>query len=173
MTISKATIEDVPALHELVNRAYRGEESLRGWASEANILDGARIDTDTLTEYINDKDITILKYTSDAGEIEACVYLEAQGEKLYLGMLSVLPHLQDKGLGRRLLQEAELFAKNMNKPVITMTVITTRHQLIDWYVRRGYQRTGKRLPFHAETKFGIPKVPIELEVLEKLVDEIE
>jgi ribosomal protein S18 acetylase RimI-like enzyme len=167
MTISKATLDDVTALHALVNTAYRGEESLKGWASEANILDGARIDIETLTVYLNDKDITILKCTNDEGEIEACVYLEVKDAQLYLGMLSVLPHLQDKGLGRRLLEAAEQFAQSINKHIIIMTVITTRHQLIDWYVRRGYKRTGEILPFHAEEKFGIPKVPIELEVLEK------
>jgi len=169
MTISKATLNDVAELTALVNTAYRGKESLKGWATEAHLLDGMRIDAETLTEYISDKDTTILKYTNEAGEIEACVYLQVQGAKLYLGMLSVLPHLQAKGIGRQLLEASERLAHDVNCDTISMTVISSRHQLMEWYERRGYVRTGEILPFHADTKFGVPRVPIDLVVLEKRV----
>jgi GNAT superfamily N-acetyltransferase len=170
MSITKATLADVAELNVLVNTAYRGPESLRGWATEANLLDGQRIDTDMLTEYINNPNVTILKYTSEAGELEACVYLEDKDDKLYLGMLSVLPHLQDKGLGRKLLIASEDFARSVGKLIITITVITTRVSLIEWYERRGYIRTGEILPFHADEKFGKPKAHIELGVLEKAIN---
>jgi ribosomal protein S18 acetylase RimI-like enzyme len=167
MVISKATLNNVAELTALVNTAYRGKESMKGWATEAHILDGQRIDRDMMTEYFTDAGTTILKYTNEANEIEACVYLQKQDEKLYLGMLSVLPHLQAKGIGRQLLQAAESLAKELNYTAISMTVISSRQQLIEWYERRGYTRTGEVLPFHADTRFGIPKVPIELVVLEK------
>jgi len=48
-----------------------------------------------------------------------------------------------------------------------MTVISTRHELISWYERRGYKATGEIQPFHDGTKFGVPKQRIELIVLEK------
>jgi len=170
MTISKATLNDVPALAVLVNTAYRGKESLKGWATEANLLDGQRIDVETLSEYINERDTTILKCENELSQLEACVYLQVRGNKLYLGMLSVLPHLQDKGIGRQLLQASESFAKEVNCHAIFMTVISTRHELLNWYKRRGYIQTDEVLPFHEEEKFGIPKAPIELLVLEKVVD---
>jgi ribosomal protein S18 acetylase RimI-like enzyme len=170
MSITKATLADVAELNALVNTSYRGPESLKGWATESNLIDGQRIDTGILTEYINDPNVTILKYTSEAGEMEACVYLEDKDHKLYLGMLSVLPHLQDKGLGRELLMAAEDFAQSIGKSIITMTVITSRTTLIEWYQRRGYMLTGEILPFHADEKFGRPKAHIELAVLEKEIN---
>ena len=170
MTISKAILNDVPGLALLVNTAYRGKESQKGWATEAHLLDGLRIDEETLTGYFNDKDTTILKYENKAGQLEACVYLQIRGDKVYLGMLSVLPTLQDKGIGRQLLQACESFAKENNCHAIFMTVISSRHELLNWYERRGYKRTGEVLPFHENEKFGIPREPIELSVLEKVVD---
>jgi len=167
MTINKATLNDVADLTALVNRAYRGKESMQGWATEAHILDGQRVDEDMITEYFDDANVTILKYTNEAGQIEACVYLEKKDHKLYLGMLSVLPHLQAKGIGRALLDASEQLARELSCDSMTMTVISSRKQLMEWYERRGYSLTGEVQPFHADTRFGVPKVPIELVVMEK------
>jgi len=167
MYIEKATLDDVPALCLLINTAYRGKESLKGWASEGELIDGVRIDEETLTGYISDPNIVILKYTNQDGEIEACVYLENRGERMYLGMLTVLPTLQNKGLGRQLLFAAEKHAVEQGCTVVEMTVITVRDTLIEWYQRRGYHLTGEKQPFHPGGKFGVPRQPLELAVLEK------
>lgn len=167
MYIQRATLADVPALSKLVNTAYRGEESLKGWASEGNLIDGARIDEDTITGYLNDEDTVILKYTGAAGELQGCVYLENRVDRMYMGMLSVLPHLQDKGIGRQLLFAAEKYAVEQGCSIIEITVISVRHGLIDWYKRRGYHLTGETQPFHPDGKFGVPRMPLELVVLEK------
>ena len=89
--------------------------------------------------------------------------------KLYVGMFSVSPLLQGKGVGRDLLHEAEIQAKQLNCATLTMTVISTRHELISWYERRGFKATGEIQPFHDDKKFGIPKQHIELIVLEKSI----
>ena len=170
MTINKATLNDVAELTALVNRAYRGKESMQGWATEAHILDGQRVDEEMITEYLTNANVTILKYTNAAREIEACVYLEKKEHKLYLGMLSVLPHLQAKGIGRQLLDASEQLARELGCDIMTMTVISSRQQLMEWYERRGYSLTGEVQPFHADVRFGVPKVPIELVVMEKRVD---
>ena len=47
MPITKATQTNVPQLNILVNSAYRGETSKKGWTTEANLLDGLRIDEET------------------------------------------------------------------------------------------------------------------------------
>ena len=169
MSITVATLADAPALNILVNSAYRGETSKQGWTTEANLLDGMRIDEATLTEYLNDPAVTILKYTDEVGEIIGCVYLEQRRPKLYVGMFSVLPLLQGKGIGRDLLLAAEDFAKQVNCHTLTMTVISIRHELIRWYQRRGYILTGEMAPFHVEEKFGIARQPIELAILEKVI----
>jgi len=167
MFVSEATVADAAELNMLVNTSYRGERSKKGWATEAHLLDGNRIDEETVIEYLSNPAITILKYTGDDGELKACVYLEHKGDKLYLGMLSVLPELQAGGIGRLLLEEAEAFAKKKGIGTITMTVISSRTELLAWYVRRGYHYNGEILPFHADKKFGVPRIHIELAVLEK------
>jgi GNAT superfamily N-acetyltransferase len=171
MPITKAISADAAELTALINSAYRGVSSQQGWTSEAHLLDGIRIDEPTMTEYLQAGNTTILKYTNDEGLILATVYLEIRdGNRLYLGMLTVSPTLQANGIGRQLLHEAEIWATNLGCPTIFMTVITTRLELIAWYERRGYNNTGKIQPFPADTKFGVVKNdPIELVVLEKEV----
>ena len=169
MPVTKAIQTDVPELNVLVNSAYRGETSKQGWTTEANLLDGLRIDEETLNGYFADPTIIILKNTDENGSINGCVYLEARGPKLYVGMFSVSPVLQGKGIGRDLLLAAETYAKQLSCHTLTMTVISIRHELIGWYERRGYKATGEILPFHVEKKFGVARQPIELIVLEKNV----
>jgi N-acetylglutamate synthase-like GNAT family acetyltransferase len=169
MPISKATIKDITELTNLVNSAYRGETSKKGWTSESHLLDGIRIDEEAMGEYLQGANVTILKYIDDEEQIIGCVYLELKKQKLYLGMLTVSPLLQTNGIGRQLLHEAERIANRLNCSAIFMTVITTRHELIQWYERRGYCATGEILPFHEGTRFGTPNQLIELGVFEKEV----
>lgn len=167
MPVTKALVTDVPELNILVNSAYRGETSKKGWTTEANLLDGLRIDEETLYSYFEDPDIIILKNVEEDGSITGCVYLEKRSPRLYVGMFSVSPLLQAKGIGRQLLIAAEEYARQLDCHTLTMTVISIRHELIAWYQRRGYQPTGDVLPFHHDKKFGNPKQPIELIVMEK------
>lgn len=167
MPVTKAVLADVPQLNDLVNSAYRGETSKQGWTTEANLLDGLRIDEETLTGYFADDAVTILKNTDENGTINGCVYLEERRPKLYVGMFSVSPALQGKGIGRDLLLAAEAQAKQLDLHTLSMTVISVRHELISWYERRGYKATGEMLPFHHGSKFGVAKQHIELAVLEK------
>ncbi|WP_183565001.1 GNAT family N-acetyltransferase [Mucilaginibacter sp. SP1R1] len=169
MPITKATLADIPELNILINSAYRGEESKKGWTTEADLIEGIRIDEEMLTEYLHDETISILKYTDESGQITGSVYLEVKGPKLYLGMFSVAPVLQGKGVGRALLQQAEVIARQLNCHTITMTVIRTRTELISWYERRGYTFTGEIQPFHSNGRFGDPKQLIELIVMEKTI----
>ena len=167
MPITKATQTDVPELNKLINSAYRGESSKKGWTTEAHLLEGLRIDEATLDSYFADPNIIILKNTDETHQITGSVYLEIRGPKLYVGMFSVSPLLQGKGLGRELLEAAATYAKQLNCHTLTMTVISTRLELISWYERRGFRATGETQPFHVEKKFGTAKQPIELIILEK------
>ena len=171
MPIQKATMADVAELTVLINSAYRGESSKKGWTTEAHLLGGIRIDEPTMAIYLQSDDTTILKYINEDGKIIACVYLQVRaGDRLYLGMLTVSPLLQAGGIGRQLLQEAEVWAKKLSCTVIFMTVITTRLELIAWYERRGFKPTGKLIPFPKDTGFGEPKEEIELAIFEKAVE---
>lgn len=169
MAITPATLTDVPELVVLINSAYRGESSKKGWTTEANLIGGQRIDDEGLTEQMSDTDAVILKNTNEEGGITGCVYLQKRGEKLYLGMLTVSPTLQANGLGRRLLEAAEDYARNIHYHTITMTVITTRTELLDWYERRGYAKTGEVIPLNITERNGILNQPVEMFKVEKTV----
>jgi len=141
--IAKAVAEDITSLNILINSAYRGEFSKKGWTTEAHILEGSRTTEAELLEIIQDASNTILKF-SENGKIIGCVLLKVKANELYLGMLTVSPELQNSGVGKKLLQQAEIFAAEMSLPKIVMTVITVREELIAWYKRNGYVDTGAR-----------------------------
>ena len=165
--IQPATAADVPALNKLVNSAYRGDSSRQGWATEADLLDGTRIDETALLELINKPDTTVLTYVED-GSILGCVELRKEGTGLYLGMLSVRPDLQSKGIGKKLMFAGEDFGRRNDCTKMFMTVISVRDTLIDWYVRHGYRLTGEKKPFNMpDERWGIPKQKLEFVVLEK------
>jgi ribosomal protein S18 acetylase RimI-like enzyme len=167
--VSSALLPDIPALNALVNAAYRGDRSRRGWTTEADLLDGIRTDEGRLREMIESPNSQILKL-EEAGTLLGCVYLETKGDALYLGMLTVSPERQDRGLGRQLLEAAEQVARERSCRRITMTVIPQRTELIAWYERRGYCATGETQPFPSEDpRFGLPRVPLSFVVLEKVL----
>lgn len=166
-TIVKAISADAESINQLVNSAYRGDSSKQGWTTEADLLDGTRIDEEAVKELIERADTTILKYM-EANQLVGCVELRQQNGKLYLGMLSVSPNTQGKGVGKKLLLAGEDYAKSIGINTMIMTVISVRKELIDWYVRHGYQLTGERKPFVVpDTRWGIPKQKLEFVVLEK------
>jgi len=165
-----AQLKDVPSLVALINSAYRGDSSRLGWTTEADLLDGIRTDEFSLTALLEDPDGTLFVYTLEAiNQIIGCVYLKRSEGKLYLGMLTVSPQRQAQGIGKKLLAAAEAYALENHIPAIFMTVITQRVELIDWYQRHGYIKTGERRPFPSDSKFGLPKQPLEFEVLEKKI----
>jgi ribosomal protein S18 acetylase RimI-like enzyme len=167
--ITTATLEDVSDLEQLINSAYRGETSKQGWTTEANLLEGKRITEDELTETIKNKENTILKFT-ESNKIIGCVLLVNKGNKLYLGMLTVSPELQNSGIGKKLLQESEVHALALGLPKIVMTVISIRKELIDWYNRHGFIDTGVREPFLLnDTDAIIANQPLEFIVMEKII----
>lgn len=158
---------DVDELVQLVNSAYRGDVSRQGWTTEADLLDGIRTHPEHMAQQINGEKSVMLVLTNSSGYIEGCVYLEDQSPFLYLGMLTVRPGLQARGSGKKLLAVAEDYAQFLGMKGIRMTVISVRHELIDWYQRRGYSATGEKQPFPVEQALGIPRQPLEFIVLEK------
>ena len=155
---------DARALVALVNSAYRGDSSRAGWTTEADLLGGQRTDEDALIEFIGRGetmgDRAMLVHERD-GHLIACVQLERRGQGAYLGMLTIMPTLQSSGLGKALLASAEDFVVDSWKASkIIMTVIEQRSELIAWYERRGYSRTGETAAFpYGDVRFGEPKRP--------------
>lgn len=161
MPLFKAHPDELPAIADLVNSAYRGDASRAGWTTEADYLDGQRTDAATLARDLAEAPAAELLVWRDAPDepMLGTVWLEpAEGEAWYLGMLTVRPTLQDRQLGRGLLEAAEAYARAKGARRIEMTVVSIRDTLIAWYERRGYQRTGEVRPFpYDDQRFGVPR----------------
>ncbi|MGQ5576808.1 GNAT family N-acetyltransferase [Streptomyces sp. ECR3.8] len=169
LTFRDATDADVDALVELIESAYRGESSRTGWTTEADILHGQRTDREAVLEVVEAPDSRLLTVERE-GRIVACCQLEHRGEHAYFGMFAVSPALQGAGLGRTVIAEAERQAREgWGVTEMHMTVITVREDLIAWYERRGYRRTGKTAPFpYGDERFGVPqRGDLEFELLVK------
>ncbi len=170
ISISRATTADIPQLETLVNEAYRGPVSRKGWTTEADLLTGIRTDEKGLREMIKKSGAMILKASSGEGMMVGCVYLEKQDTDLYLGLITVSPRIQARGIGKKILAAAEEEAIAQNCLRVTMGVISIRHELISWYERRGYSRTGVVKPLPVDKKFVISKEPFVLmEMAKQLV----
>jgi GNAT superfamily N-acetyltransferase len=169
MHLEPATSDDIPALHALIESAYRGDSARRGWSHEADLLDGQRTDPASLATMLADTAQHLLIFR-DNDRLRACVALTDKGHGLaYLGLLTVSPHEQGSGLGKLILAAAEDHAARFGARRVEMTVIAQRRELIAWYERRGYAATGERRPFPADDpRFGIPRHDdLEFVVLEK------
>ncbi|TAM59008.1 MAG: GNAT family N-acetyltransferase [Rhodanobacter sp.] len=149
---------DVPAIVALVQSAYRGDASRAGWTTEADLLDGQRIDPEGVTQVIGKPDSRVLLAERN-GRLIACCQIEKQGDTGYFGMFSVVPGEQGSGLGKQVLAEAERLAREQWQcRAMRMTVIEQRGDLIAWYERRGYRRSGEYQPFpYGDERFGIPR----------------
>lgn len=168
-TFRSATHDDIPALIALVTSAYRGEGSKQGWTTEADMLDGQRIDAEALRHDIDRAQSRILIAEQD-GTLVACAHVAVEEGAGYFGMFAVDPKRQGDGLGKQVIAEAERVAReDWNLPAMRMTVIDIRDELIAFYERRGYRRTGLKKPFpYGDERYGIPKRDdLRFEILEK------
>lgn len=167
--LTPATAADLPALVALVNSAYRGETSRQGWTTEADLLGGTRTDEATLRAVLRDPHSTILTARAADGGLLGSFHLEGRGDCLELHMLAVRPDLQARGVGKRLLAAAEAHARALGCRTCRMTVLDGRPELLAFYERRGYRRTGETEPFPEGEQHGIPTRPLTLLVLTKPV----
>lgn len=161
-TTRLALDSDVDRIHELVNSAYRGESSKRGWTTEADILGGQRIDPARIREILTNPAQAILCLIDDTQKIVGVVCLERVdgegGVGVYLGMLTIQPTAQTAGLGKLLMRESEKFARAWGATYIELSVINLRPELMAWYERRGFKKTGDIEPFpYDDIRFGEPK----------------
>ena len=172
MHVSVARDSDLEAVAALVNSAFRGDSSRVGWTTEADMVGGQRTDAEMLRADLVSRPGAVLLTMRDepGGALLGSVWLEPKNPQVwYVGMFTIRPDLQARQLGRTLLKEAEAFAAARGARRMRMAVITVREELIAWYERRGYTRTGELLPFpYADARFGLPlRDDLEFAALEK------
>ena len=153
-----ADVDDVDAIVTLVTAAYRGDSSREGWTTEADLLEGQRVDSEGVVADIQKPGSLILLGESE-GETVACVHLEQEADAGYFGMFAVHPRMQGSGLGKAVMAEAERIVRDdWSLPAMRMTVIDVRDSLLAFYERRGFVRTGETEPFpYGDPRFGIPQ----------------
>ena len=166
-----ATDDDLEAIAALVNASYRGQG---GWTTEAGVIDGDRTNAAALrADLAAQPGAALLAWRDAPGEpVLGCVWLEPAAAKVwYLGLLTIRPDLQDRKLGRTVLDAAEAFAIANGARRMRLTVVNARTTLIAWYERRGYRFTGETQPFpYGDQRFGAPRRDdLEFVVLEKPV----
>ncbi len=168
-----AAVADAAEIAALVNASYRGETSRQGWTTEADLLDGLRINISDVQRLIQPEQAaaSILLLCAIGGEIVATVCLEKIADAAHIGMFAVNPAMQGYGIGKQLLAYAENYARQhwaVNR--FLMHVISVRHELIAFYERRGYRRTGVFEPFPVNPQMWQPKLAaLQLETLEKII----
>lgn len=166
----RANAQDAAQLVDLVNSAYRGETSRQGWTTEADLLDGLRTTAGEIEQLVS-SDNSFFLLCFDAAQLIGSAHIERQNDEAHIGMFVVRPDRQGDGIGKRLLESAEQeVLRTWPLRVFVMRVITLRQELIAFYERRGYKRTGKFEQFPVNPEVWTPKVAgLQLDILEKPV----
>jgi predicted N-acetyltransferase YhbS len=137
MNIRMATEVDFDEVLRLTNAAFDVERFFK---------DEDRLSASTLRSYFNKGNFLVLE---EDDKIYGSVYVELRGDRAYLGLLSVDPTQQRRGLGRRLTAAAEEFAREMGARFMDITVVNLRTELPPIYEKLGYWTTGTA-PFPAD-----------------------
>ena len=176
-----ATHDDAPAIHALIERAYRGDGDEGGWASESHILKGPRTTIDEVRRLLSAPQSRFV-LGERADRLIACALIQKTGdvdcapgegaaaEAAYFGMFAVDPALREGGVGKAILAECERQARALwGSSSMVMTVISLRETLIEWYERRGYAKTGVRIPFPFDETTGEVRRDFDLVELIKAI----
>ena len=168
-TFRTANKLDAEAIAQLVNKAYRPETGTTGWTHESDLVSGNRISVDQVAEVMS-KPNSVIFVGLKGLDIMACVHVEKDGSNSHIGMLAVNPKLQGAGAGKQMLAHAERYAnESFGSEKFIMVVLSSRSELIAFYLRRGYQKTGSIMDYPLSAGVGTPKhANLKIEVLEKL-----
>lgn len=168
LTFRIAERQDAPAIAALIESGYRGDESRRGWTTEAHLIEGNRTSVAEIEAHIADTNARFLMAFEDAALIGCALIKNEEGEG-YFGMFTVKPALQGGGHGKQILAHAEQKIRELWNPNrIAMTVISIREDLVAYYERRGYVRTSTK-PFPFDREPGAKRQDFHFVVLTKNV----
>jgi ribosomal protein S18 acetylase RimI-like enzyme len=146
---------EVADIAALITRAFRAP----GWHTEEQLVEEFTMTEDSLRKglVVNNPPAFILQLKEDSKDGQrriGSVVLRAVDETQHgwrLGWLAIEPTLQTGGIGKRLLDASEEYAKERGGTSMRLTAMNVRHNLIAWYSRRGYQPTGRTEPFHQDS----------------------
>jgi ribosomal protein S18 acetylase RimI-like enzyme len=161
--IAKAS--DAQKLRALIESGYRGESARQGWTNEADLLEGNRTTPEEVAAMIAAPEKRVLLAERNGTLIGTVTVTDLGDGRAYMGLLCVSPTLQADGLGSALLSEGESLAiREFGTRVVEGMVLDVRTDLIAYYERRGFVRTGELRPFPLPMD-----VPYKMVVLERSI----
>ena len=165
LQLKKARLEQCVEICDLINLTYRGEF---GWSRETHIIEGNRTSEHEIASAITNP-VAHFFVVIQRERLISCIYVAREDDCAYIGFFSVHPDFQAKGMGKQVLKQAELFAlTQLNIQKYRMYVVSQRSELIAFYERRGYDRTGKIEAYPCHLGAGIPRINgLTIEYLEK------
>ena len=153
--IRNAELSDIPMIVTLVRNSYRGESSQRGWTTGSRWIEGLRTDEPQIKELL-EKPKSILFVGEEDATMRGCCHVEQRGEVGCFDMLAVDPEHQGGGFGRQLVSSAEAMARQWGLKGMQIKVLDRQPELMLWYGRQGYAKTGERMSYPADERFGRP-----------------
>jgi predicted N-acetyltransferase YhbS len=144
---------DADRIAALVNRAFLAES----WFKSTD-----RTNASQVRELLSKGVFLLLE---EDARLLACVYLEPRGDRVYLGMLSVEQDVQGRGLGRRMMREAEDFSRRAGHVAIDLRIVHLREELPPYYRKLGYVESGTE---PAQDFPGV-NIPIHFVLMSKLL----
>ena len=153
--LEKARFDQSQEICDLVNLTYRGDT---GWTRETHIIQGARTNRQEIESAMSNPDANFF-VVNQPNALASCIYVTQEKERAYIGFFSVHPSLQGKGFGKHVLKQTEIFAlQNREVQKFVMFVVSQRPELIAFYERRGYARTGRIETYPMHLGIGVPKI---------------
>ncbi len=114
---------------------------IQGMARQHNI---------TLRREFDEHDTPDTKYivlTDDDFPVATCRFYELDDVSAMIGRVVVLPEYRGKGLGRRVMKEAEAWLQNLH---YTFAVVESRDNAVGFYEKLGYAVTDETI-IHGDT----------------------
>ncbi len=134
-SIRPAGAADREALRQLINDAFGVERRIKKGGRD-RLVDGSR----ELDDFLARGTFLVMK---EGAALIACVYVEARGERCYLGLLSVAPSAQGRGLGRIMMDAAESLACEWGCGWMDLRVVSARREsLVPLYRTLGFEEAG-------------------------------
>ena len=144
LPLRPAEAQDVEAIVRLVNAAF---------LAEGPFIKGDRIDAEGVKEMLDRG--TFLLAEQD-GVLVACVFVNPQGEQAHLGLVSVDPAKQGKGVGSQLMAAVEVYCRAAGYREMELRFINHRTELARFYQRMGYAETGVTELLPDQTRIKVP-----------------
>lgn len=142
--IRAAVPGDAEGVAQVINAAF---------VVERIAFDGDRTNPESVRAFMN---IGTFLLAEDSAGLVGCVYVELRRDRSYLGLLSVSPALQGKGLGRQLVAAAEAHSRSAECRAMDLRIVSPRAEaLVPFYRRLGYAQTGTA-PFTSDVPAKIP-----------------